>query len=118
MAWKYIQSNGNLSHGGALVATGYSGHGEGKNNPAMQSVRNVGPIPVGMYEIGPMMMHKDGKGPIVMRLTAVGHEAFHRSGFLIHGDNADHTASEGCIILPRAIRQRIAESGDNELEVV
>ena len=31
---------------------GYSGHGEGKNNPAMQKVPNVGPIPVGKYTIG------------------------------------------------------------------
>lgn len=42
-----------------------------------------------------------------------------RSGFLIHGDSIAHTgqASHGCIILPRSVREQIAASGDDELEV-
>jgi hypothetical protein len=45
---------------------------------------------------------------------------FGRSGFLIHGDSIIRpgTASRGCIILAREIREQIAASGDADLEVV
>ena len=32
--------------------TGYAGTGAGRNNPAMENVRNVGPIPQGNYSVG------------------------------------------------------------------
>ncbi|MFA6125072.1 MAG: hypothetical protein WCS75_11525 [Sphingomonas sp.] len=40
--------------------------------------------------------------------------------FRIHGDNAklDRSASHGCIILPRAVRERMWASGDRIVEVV
>ncbi len=43
-----------------------------------------------------------------------------RHSFQIHGDNRsmNQTASSGCIILPRKIREQIANSGDNRLVVV
>ncbi|MPW09303.1 hypothetical protein GCT19_27215 [Paraburkholderia sp. CNPSo 3155] len=47
MTWTHSQSSGTLSRDGSLVARGYSGHGAGKNNPVMQAVRSVGPIPEG-----------------------------------------------------------------------
>jgi hypothetical protein len=45
---------------------------------------------------------------------------FGRSDFYIHGDNPalNYTASEGCIILARPIREQIAASGDNDLQVL
>jgi hypothetical protein len=45
---------------------------------------------------------------------------FGRDGFLIHGDSVEHpgTASHGCIIMSRAIREAIAQSDDHELNVV
>ncbi|HYE46677.1 MAG TPA: hypothetical protein VEA44_12995, partial [Caulobacter sp.] len=48
------------------------------------------------------------------------HEATGRSAFRIHGDSvrAPGTASKGCIILPRAVREAIWRSGDRDLEVV
>ena len=48
-----------------------------------------------------------------------GTETFGRSGFMIHGDNikAPGTASEGCIIQVRAIREAFWNSGDREIEV-
>ncbi len=46
-------------------------------------------------------------------------ELFGRSGFLIHGDNASGTASQGCIIIGGAAnRQRIWNIGDHRLQVV
>lgn len=116
MPWSYSQSTGTLSRDGQFVATGYSGAGVGRNNPAEQAVHNVGPIPQGDYSIGPPF-NAVKQGPCVMRLTPVGHNALGRSGFLIHGDNVTHEASTGCVILPPQIRSLIATSGDHDLEV-
>lgn len=128
----YHQSTGEL-HGadGALIATGYSGAALGKNNPALQNISNVGPIPRGEYAItgpeciGPFPCAQCGgtkahhHGPFVLRLhPAPTNEMHGRGGFLIHGDNQTHTASQGCIILPRMIRELLAPPGDCVLQVV
>jgi hypothetical protein len=101
---------------GHFVATGYSGAGTGRNNPAEQAVPNIGPIPQGRYRIGPPF-DAVKQGECTMRLTPVGHDALGRTGFLIHGDNLTHDASTGCVILPPEIRDRIAASQDHDLEV-
>jgi hypothetical protein len=117
--WVYHQSTGELSLNGKVVATGYSGHDKGMNNADSEGEKNVGPIPRGEWSIGEAFKHET-KGPVVMKLTPVGHDARGRSGFLIHGDNSkmDRSASEGCIILERAARDKIAESGFKKLLVV
>jgi hypothetical protein len=102
---------------------GYSGHGAGVNNPAMQDVKYVGPIPTGDYTIGKQGTHYSENGPLPasMRVSPAATNDMHgRGGFLIHGDNSrgDRSASEGCIILPRNVRNDIANSGDNCLRVV
>jgi hypothetical protein len=117
MAWTYSQSSGKLTRDGKLIAIGYSGAGAGRNNPAEQAVRNVGPIPQGRYAIG-AEFDAPVQGPCTMRLSPEGHDALGRDGFLIHGDNSAHDASTGCIILPFESRRKIAASGDRELEVV
>jgi hypothetical protein len=104
---------------------GYSGHGAGVNNPAMQADRDVGPIPRGFYEIGQAFDHPT-RGPLVMRLMPrPGTDTFGRSGFLIHGDlksaPGKHLASLGCIVLDHDLRARIAAavaSGDRLLQVI
>jgi hypothetical protein len=118
--WTYHQASGLLAHDGEPSATGYSGAGAGKNSPAMQDVPNVGPIPQGRYRIGPLF-DSQGHGPKCMRvIPCEGTETFGRDGFLIHGDSiaAPGTASHGCIILTRPVREAIAASGDADLEVV
>ncbi len=119
MTWTYEQKTGQLSREGANIIRGYSGAGEGKNNPADQEIHNVGPIPRGSYTIsGPVdtVTH----GPYVLPLTPdPANEMFGRSSFLIHGDSKvdPGNASEGCIIMPRNIRERIWASGDTDLMV-
>lgn len=98
---------------------GYSGHGVHKNCPEDECIRHLGPIPRGKYRIGPRRDDPGGLGPVVMNLDPLpGTNTFGRSLFRIHGDNKEHNASHGCIILPRAIREMIAESGEHELLVV
>lgn len=120
MTWLYAQSTGDLSHDGEAAGAGYSGHGEGLNNPAKQDVPDVGPIPQGTYTIGPPRDPPDHLGPVALPLTHVSGDIFGRSGFFIHGDNAagNHSASDGCIILVREIRQEIVDSGDATLQVI
>ena len=117
--WTYEQKTGRLLHNGDYITTGYAGHEEGVNNPDMEGVRGVGPLPCGEWEIGDPF-HHDKAGQITMRLTPVGHDALGRDGFLIHGDNTkgDQSASNGCIILMRPYRISVAESGDKRLTVV
>ena len=119
MPWEYSQSTGHLTRSGATYyKKGYSGSGMGKNNSAMQDKRAVGPIPRGKYKIGKPRDTKN-HGPHVMDLTPDGHNALGRTEFLIHGDSVSHpgTASQGCIILPRVIREKISGSGDHTLIV-
>lgn len=119
MPWEYSQSTGRLTWNGRVVGNGYSGSGIGRNNADLEDIRNVGPIPRGRYAIGSPRTHPN-KGPVTMSLTPVGHAAHNRTAFLIHGDSIANpgNASQGCIILPRNIRGRIATSGDLFLQVV
>jgi hypothetical protein len=99
---------------------GYSGHGEGKNNPAMQKVPNVGPIPVGKYTIG-QPYDSPQTGPFTLPLTPdPENEMFGRSGFKIHGDNLSDpgNGSDGCIVVARDIREKINNCNDKILNVV
>jgi len=120
MTWFYSQKSGLLKHGpNHYESCGYSGAGVCKNGPEFQDLHNLGPIPRGKYTIGePYDTEKHG--PFVLPLTPhPENEMFGRFGFLIHGDSVHSpgTASEGCIILPRVARNRIAESDDHDLEV-
>lgn len=119
--WTYEQASGHLyAPGGELVATGYSGNGPGKNNPAWQDHHDVGPIPCGDYTIG-APVEGTGHGPYVLPLAPYAtNDMWGRSGFLMHGDSilSPGTASRGCVILARADRVRVWTSGDRHLRVV
>lgn len=125
MSWTWDQSAGTLSRDGKLVSRGYSGKGRGKNNPALQGLRGVGPIPAGRWKITGIY-DSPSVGPRALVLQAVDrtaddrHDATNRSAFRIHGDSIAHPgeASNGCIILPRAVRLAIWASGDRDLVVV
>jgi hypothetical protein len=121
--WVYEQSTGRLSHDGVEIWTGYAGHKEGLNNPQMQDVKGIGPLPQGLYTISIPYAHPH-LGPVCMNLEPDQHnQMFNRGDFRIHADNVhnNHSASEGCIVMPMAIRIKIGEAvvkGDAKLEVV
>jgi Protein of unknown function (DUF2778) len=86
-AWTYAQTTGELQRDGKLVATGYSGNGPGKNNPAMEDVPNIGPIPSGDWTIAGPPVDTPAHGPYVLHLKpATETETVGRSAFLIHGE--------------------------------
>ena len=117
--WTYEQHNGELTHNGEFVGNGYSGMGSGRNNGMAQHIPNIGPIPCGQYKIAAKRDEIPGLGPCVMNLDPTpGTQTFGRSLFRIHGDNKNHDASHGCIILGPLIRAAIANSGDHDLVVI
>lgn len=120
-SWTYSQKSGSISQDDHEVARGYSGNAEGKNNPAMQNIHNVGPIPQGDWTITGPPVDTTTHGPYVLKLTPASEtQTFGRGGFLMHGDSKEHpgTASQGCIIMPRAVREKVWISGDKDLKVV
>jgi hypothetical protein len=119
--WVYAQRTGNLYEPiGVIVAQGYSGNGTHKNQPNSQCVQMHGPCPRGFYSIQPPN-DTPAHGPYVMWLVPDRtNDMCGRSGFGIHGDSLEHPgyASDGCIILPRPIREGIWQSGDHILQVI
>ena len=124
MSWRYESSTGVLtSPDGSRQDTGYSGHPPHVNDPAAEAILGVGPIPRGSWWIGTAEDHPQ-LGPDAIPLSPVrGTDAtwtYGRSGFFIHGDSEamNQTASHGCVIVPRVVRELIAASGDSELQVI
>lgn len=117
--WFYSQASGIIKQDNLIIGNGYSGHGEGLNNPEMEEVHGVGPIPRGLWQMDTPWHDAPHLGPCVVHLEPVDFDPYGRSGFFIHGDNAsaDHTASDGCIILGPTIRHRMRDSGDTSLTV-
>lgn len=115
MTWQWDQSAGELRRNGQLISKGYSGKGRGKNNPALQHVPGVGPIPRGRYKIvrkyDSANVGRDtlALDPVDARPGDDIHQPTGRGAFRIHGDSikAPGTASRGCIILPRDVRLMI-----------
>jgi RHS repeat-associated protein len=130
LCWIYYESTGTMLHVDSngyadYAAKGYAGIGAGYNNPDMQGVKNIGPLPQGGYTIQPQ---KDNitNGPHKRRLLAsmrltpnAANEMYERYGFLIHGphDNDRQDSSNGCPIFSRNVRDDIGDSGDNCLRV-
>lgn len=102
------------------LGEGYSGKPPYVNDPDAQDRQGLGPIPRGRYRVCSAFQHQR-LGPVCMWLRPLeGTEMFGRSGFLIHGDNrrGNRTASSGCIVLPRNVREAIAAQAPIDLVVV
>ena len=108
----YDQATGHITDEGEnLLAVGWAGNGDGKNNPAMQDVHNTGPLPQGLYEVADWEHDHNGLGHDVVALHQVEGETFGRDDFFIHGPsvNPDHYGQEskGCIVVPREDRLKL-----------
>lgn len=108
------------------LGQGYSGDAEHQNQPASTHLINEGPLPVGLYLIGPVRDVNGGPhGPFVLPLRPASvNLMYDRKDFLIHGGKSSDipgqpgTASEGCIVLPLPIRQKINAGTDKVLVVI
>ncbi|MCB1611085.1 MAG: DUF2778 domain-containing protein [Xanthomonadales bacterium] len=119
--WTYVQDTGAMfDPQGVQLEKGYAGKDPHKNHPDSQCVKDLGPIPRGDYRI---RAQRNNPTPVTLPLDPDPGNFMCkplRSGFLIHGDSiaAPGTASNGCIILSRAARIKIRDSGDDLLRVV
>lgn len=114
----YTQLTGELDLEETSQATwlgnGYSGKGKHRNNPMSSAIIGWGPIPKGWYTLeGPFNKYVNDQGHrlgnCVFRLVPdKDNQMFKRSGFLIHGDNKNHDASEGCIVQGPSVREHVA----------
>lgn len=116
--WTYSQRSGAIrSPDGDTLECGYSGKEPCTNVPATEVIKDWGPIPTGSYRILDAVDHETC-GPVSLPLEPNAmNSMYSRSNFLIHGDNADHTASTGCIILSRPTRDEISASECRDLLV-
>lgn len=138
LRWIYCQNTGDLYYEDNTTGarqyegTGYSGEGVGKNNQGMEYAFKMGPIVQGDYTIGPqedITVHPVGRRPYklynAMRLTPTPetnnyiHSLGRTGGFIMHGDSIQRPghASQGCPVLDKTIRERVAESPDKDLSV-
>lgn len=117
----FSQSSGLIQdEAGNHLALGWSGRGDGKNNPRMQDIRCEGPLPQGLYRVGPWHDHPR-LGPMVAELHQIEGETFGRSEFFIHGPSSkpDHYGQEsmGCIVVPRPGRTKVKDLGPELVRV-
>ena len=110
---------------GGYVSTGYSGgncgnNPEGVDNPADEGIRNVGPLPEGLYTFGTPVDHSQLGVFAIPLIPDPSNDMKGRGGFYCHGDLAGkyEAASEGCIIQPRTTRNAAWASSDHQLRVV
>jgi hypothetical protein len=113
-------STGALSINGEYIGNGYSGAPGHVDAGADETLVGEGPIPTGSWGIG-QPIDSAATGPFSLPLTPGAEtNTFGRSGFLIHGDNpqGNHSASHGCIVAARTLREQIDADPDRLLNVV
>ena len=100
---------------------GFSGQGIGYNNPDAEYAENIGPLPAGLYSIGPGHTWH-GMSDVMSLTPQVAFQFGRPGGYLFHGANRDpakaSVSSHGCIILPKNLRKTINKSNDRCLWVV
>jgi hypothetical protein len=114
-----------ISGNGPVLGPAYAGHPPHVNDPNACEMVGIGPIPPGLYEIGPPIDRPKSVGVYAMALEpCVGTDTYGRSGFYIHGDDAaksPQSSSDGCIVASRPVREAIwaeAKDTDGLLQVI
>lgn len=129
----YQVKTGILQANGAIIGKGYSGHGEGINNPDMEMDADIGPLPRGDWELkliaddnGNPIDYKGKKAPVFHVIPCSGTETFGRSGFLMHGHMSGEIvgnpetekSSLGCLVQEHATRVQVMISTDKRLRAI
>lgn len=124
MSFTYEQVSGRMSYDDEVIGMGYAGRDfddsgmfvDGKNNPAKENVKGIGPLPAGIYTPIKLFPNHPVVGKYAIQLqpdkaTEAKIIAYGRSpgSFFVHGDSAVHPgqASHGCIVLSPDVRKMI-----------
>jgi hypothetical protein len=96
-----------------LVGYGYSGQPSFLNDIHKENLKNIGPLPAGMYTITSVYNDSKRVNHTCVLTPMPCTKLYDRYGFLIHGDTAteSHDASDGCIVTPLWVRQ-LFKTGD------
>lgn len=118
--YTYVQSTGQLKLGNEVIGTGYSGQGAAKNNPAMQFVKDTGPIPTGDYLIHRRTQDDKTGEPIIELHTAVWTNTGGRKEMfkIVADSNPPGNAGVNAIVLPRDAREKIDTAPLTKIKVV
>lgn len=124
----FVQNSGKFyNRTGDLLGIGYAGGDKGNaldgvNNPTLEDIPDVGPLPCGFYTVGRPYNHPKCGEYFLPLSPSAANNMFGRGGFGIHGDlvsaPGQHKASDGCIIMSKDVRRAVWESGDHDLQVV
>jgi len=117
MNWKFSQVNGRVwDSNGSLLGQGYAGRDAGKNNPAMENVKGIGPLPHGLWKPVELFEVHPTVGKFAVRVEPADDETLQRvigygrdpKSFFMHGDSVEHPglASHGCMVEQRPVRER------------
>lgn len=99
-----------------LLGKGYAGRDKGYNNPDMEGVKGIGPLPKGFYFPEELFEEHPTVGKYAIRLrpddeTRAKILAYGRDpdSFFMHGDSKEHPglASHGCIVEQRPVRETV-----------
>lgn len=118
---KYVQRSGYLYDAlGRIIGIGYAGRGVGKNNPLMQDVKGIGPLPCGRYTIQAPHDHAVVGKYAMALIPDPTNDMYQRNSFYLHGDDVENpgSASHGCIVMSRAVREKVWTGVDHTLEVI
>lgn len=101
------------------IATGYAGREAGKNNPDMQNVKGIGPLPRGWYTAQEPKDHPTVGKYAMQLIPDASNEMYGRNSFFMHGDAVEHPglASHGCIVMPRCIRELFWKMSTHRIQV-
>lgn len=121
--WTFSQSTGQLHDSkGELVATGFSGHDLGFDNPAEEEMHDLGPLPRGLYRMAAWFDKHPVVGLCAIELAPdPKNQMFGRSGFFIHGASAlnPKESSHGCPVIGTCdTRRALWASPDHDFQVV
>ncbi len=127
MPWTYKQVAGEIDNPlGKKICVAYSGNGVNKNVHESERIPMHGPIPCGLWKMVAFLKDGGHCGPDIIVLEPLTKEFYDLIAswgrgplsFRIHGDNATHTASDGCIIVDHADRISMWSWQDHLLTVV
>lgn len=125
--WTFEITAGKLyDPAGAFAATAYAGGNIGKDpsgvdNPADESIANVGPLPEGLYSFGTPLDHSVLGVFAIPLIPDSANQMYGRRGFFCHGDligGAPHSGSEGCIVTDPTTRRAMWASPDHLIRVI
>ena len=122
----YAQRTGKLyDASGVCRGVGYAGgncglNRQGINNPDMEGVKKIGPLPGGVYTRGTVVEGSHLGSFAIPLIPDPSNDMLGRSDFYMHGDKVNEPlcASEGCIIMPPNTRHWFYDCDDNQITVV